>query len=116
MQPALEPRLRDLQRLHGGLTVELQTRIELRDVEQCQAEDGHGEHEHESHDEHAATLVGERTEYRPGRPSTYQCRFATMATPNVSERLVPALTVKAILAPGMTAQDSPATEHTVGVP
>src|SRR5437867_4805307 len=116
MQPALEPRLRDLQRLHGGLTVELQTRIELRDVEQCQAEDGHDEHEHESHDEHAAALVNERTQSRSGMSASHQCRFATIARPNVSERFAPALTVKTMFAPGTTPHDSPAIVHTVGVP
>ena len=84
MQPALEPRLRNLQRPDGGLTIELQTRIEPRDVEQGQTQDGHDEHEHESHDQHAAALVKERTEPRSEISASHQCRFATIARPNVS--------------------------------
>jgi len=62
-------------------------------------------------------LVDQRTESRSGMPSADQCRLATIATPNVSNRFVPAaLTVKTMFAPGITAQDSPAIEQTVGVP
>ena len=60
MEPALQPRLGDLKRPHAGLVIDLQARIEPRDVKDCETEQGHDEHQHESHHEGAAPLIDER--------------------------------------------------------
>src|SRR2546425_873433 len=114
VKPALQACLGDLQRLHAGLAVELQARIQLRDVEERGAEQGHDEHQHEPHHEGAASLVAERPRHPSPERLARQCRLppVTSVTPNVSGRLVPSLSVKVILAPGTVAHDWFATEHT----